>query len=147
MLTIQDGTAWTSTNKTQQFLREIDLAGNTIRETNTGAIANQLVAMGATDATPCGQVPHSPPVGTACLNDFHHDAIRYLNGKLYSLSGARRKALSARAARTTHTGTVDILSEMVIVLNPNWQVVWYYDAFQQLDINRAAPLGETCASG
>jgi hypothetical protein len=36
---------------------------------------------------------------------------------------------------------------MVIVLNSDWQVVWYYDAFNQLDIQRAAPLGEVCTGG
>jgi hypothetical protein len=48
-----------------------------------------------------------------------------------------------------HPGTdpVDVLSEMVIVLNSNWQVVWYYDAFNELNINRAAPLGEVCSAG
>jgi hypothetical protein len=42
---------------------------------------------------------------------------------------------------------VDVLSEMVIVLDSNWQVVWYYDAFNELNINRTAPLGETCSAG
>jgi hypothetical protein len=40
---------------------------------------------------------------------------------------------------------------MILVLDTNWQVVWYFDAFQhdsgapQLDIMRAAVLNETCA--
>jgi hypothetical protein len=39
---------------------------------------------------------------------------------------------------------------MVVVLDQNWQVVWYFDAFEhdsgapQLDITRAAVLGDTC---
>ncbi len=76
LLTIQNGTSWDSTNPTQQLIREIDLSGNMVHETNTGVIANQLVAMGATDATPCGKVPQPPPVGAGCLDDFHHDVIR-----------------------------------------------------------------------
>ena len=38
---------------------------------------------------------------------------------------------------------VDILGDMAIVLDTNWQAVWYFDEFQQLDTNRAAPLRET----
>ena len=43
---------------------------------------------------------------------------------------------------------VDIIGTMIIVLDNNWRVVWYFDAFQhaggapQLDINRPAVLGE-----
>jgi hypothetical protein len=42
---------------------------------------------------------------------------------------------------------------MIVVLDSNWQVAWYFDAFQhdsgapQLDINRPAVLGETCTTG
>ena len=46
MLTIQNGTSWDSSNQVQQILREIDLAGNIVHETNTGVVSNQLVAMG-----------------------------------------------------------------------------------------------------
>jgi hypothetical protein len=148
MLTIQNGPSWDSSNTTQQLLEEIDLAGNTIHQTNTGVIANQLVALGAKDATPCGQIVQ-PVVGAACLNDFHHDAIRFLvGGQQYTAFMAHIEKLFL-AGTQGHAGSdpVDVLSEFVIVLNSNWQVVWYYDAFNQLDITRAAPLGETCSAG
>ena len=147
-LTIQDGTSWGTTNTTQQLLREVDLAGNTIHETNTGVISNQLVALGATDAAPCASVHQPAPVGTACLDDFHHDAIRYtINGKHYTAFFAHIEKLYGPGTQNNNSGNVDILGEMVIVLNSNWQVVWYYDAFQQLDIHRTAPLNETCSNG
>lgn len=149
MLTIQNGNSWDSSNTIQQLLREIDLAGNTIRETNTGVIANQLVAMGVKDATPCGQIAQPPVVGDACLNDFHHDAIRYqIGGQNYTAFMAHvEKVYPPGTQGSTGSNPVDVLSEMVIVLNSSWQVVWYYDAFEQLNINRAAPLGETCTAG
>jgi arylsulfate sulfotransferase len=149
MLTIQNGESWDSSNTTQQLLREIDLAGNTIHETNTGVIANQLVAMGAQDATPCGKITEPLKSGDACLNDFHHDAIRYeIGSQQYTAFMAHIEKLFP-AGTQGHAGTalVDVLSEMVIVLNSSWQVVWYYDAFNQLDITRTAPLGETCSAG
>jgi hypothetical protein len=149
MLTIQNGLSWDSVNQVQQLLREIDLAGNIVRETNTGVIASQLAAMGVTDATPCGQIPQPPAVGDACLNDFHHDAVRYTIGdQQYTAFLAHIEKLFAPGTQGNTSGNpVDVLSEMLIVLNSNWQVVWYYDAFNELDINRTAPLGETCTSG
>jgi len=146
MLTIQNGQSWDSTNDVQQILAEIDLGGNLIRQTNTGIISNQLVAMGATDATPCGQIIQPPKVGDACLNDFHHDAIRLPNGDTALL--AHIEKLFPPGTQGSNTGDpVDILGEMVIVVNADWQVVWYYDAFDELNINRVAPLGETCSAG
>lgn len=146
MLTIQNGTSWDSANTTQQLLREIDLSGNIVHETNTGVIANQLVALGVTDAAPCGAIPQPPKVGDACLDDFHHDAIRYLiNGQQYTaFMGHIEKLFPAGTQGNKGSNPVDILSEVVIVLDSNWQVVWCYDAFNQLNIERAAPLGETC---
>lgn len=146
LLTIENGTAWNTTNTFQQFLREIDLAGNVLHETNTGAVANQLLAMGVTDATPCGQLRQPPQVGDACLNDFHHDAIRLPNGNTAFLAHVE-KLFPPGSQGSTSADPVDILSEMVVVLNPQWQVVWYYDTFNQLSTKRAAILGETCGAG
>jgi hypothetical protein len=148
MLAIENGTSWDSSNSTQQILTEFDFAGNVIHQTNTGVISNQLVALGATDATPCGAIK-TPVVGDACLNDFHHDAIRFLvNGQDYTAFMAHvEKLFPAGTQGNSGPDPVDVLSEFVIVLNSSWQVVWYYDAFNQLDVNRAAPLGETCSAG
>jgi hypothetical protein len=147
LLVLQDGLSWNSSNQTLQMLREVDLAGNIVRETNTGVLSQQLMAMGATDAGSCVGVVIPAPVGTACLNDLSHDAIRY------TIDGAEYTALLAHVEKIFPAGTqgsnpsgppVDILSEMLIVLDAQWQVVWYYDSFQQLDISRAAVLGEIC---
>jgi len=149
MLTIQNGNSWDSSNKFQQILQEIDLAGNLVHQTNTGIIAHQLVALGVKDATPCGQIAQPPVAGDACLNDFHHDAIRYtINGQPYTAFMAHVEKLFPPGTQGSTTGNnVDVLSEMVIVLNSNWQVVWHYDAFDQLNIQRTAPLGEACKAG
>ncbi len=128
MLTIQNGPSWDSSNHAQQLLREIDFAGNIIHETNTGVIANQLVAMGATDATPCGQIVQPPTVGDGCLDDIHHDAIRLPNGDTAFLAHLEKLYPTGTQGSTA---PVDILGEMAIVLDTNWQVKWYYDAFQQ----------------
>jgi arylsulfate sulfotransferase len=152
MLTLQDGSAWNPASQKDQFLREIDLAGNITRETNTGAIQQQLLAMGATDAGPCNVFSSPPPVNSACLGAFHHDAIQTLpNGYTAALVDIE-KIFPPGTQGDTSGLPVDIIGDMVVVLDNNWQVVWYFDAFQhasgppQLDITRAAVLGETCAA-
>lgn len=149
LLTFQNGTSWNSADTTLQLIREIDLAGNIVRETNAGIVAHQLVAMGASDAGSCRNVPNPAPAGTACLNDFDHEAIRY------TIGNNSYTAVMAHIERVFPPGTqgsdpagppLDILTEMVVVLNADWQVVWYFDPFQHLELNRAAVLGETCAN-
>jgi hypothetical protein len=146
MLSLQDGAAWSSALNLAQYVRETDLVGNIVRETNTGIISQQLLALGAKDATPCYQVPHPPPVGTGCLNHFHHEAMQLPNG--YTAILARLEKLFPPGTQGSTTGQlVDIIGDMAIILDTKWQVVWYFDEFQQLDTNRAAPLGETCVNG
>lgn len=147
MMIDQDGLSWASSDTIEQLLREIDLAGNTVRETNTGVISQQLLAMGAIDAVPCGQVPKPAPVGTACLNDFHHDAIRfYVGGNQYTAFLAHLEKLFPPGTQGSDPSgpPVDLISEILIVLNSQWQVVWYWDTFQHLDVNRASILPEVC---
>lgn len=152
LLSIEDGVAWNPASIDRQMLREIDLEGNVIKETNTGIIQEQLLAMGATDGGPCNAFTGTPPLGAACLGSFHHDAIQTLpNGQVAVLADIE-KIFPAGTQGNTSGLPVDIIGDMIIVLNSNWQVVWYFDTFQhdggngQLNINRAAVLGETCVN-
>jgi hypothetical protein len=43
-------------------------------------------------------------------------------------------------------GTVDVLSDMIMVLDSNLNLVWAWDAMQWLDPTRLATLGETCTN-
>jgi arylsulfate sulfotransferase len=153
MLTIQNGPAWNPATQGQQVLRQIDLAGNTIRETNTGIIQQQLLSMGATDGQSCKAIPSPAPVGSACLGAFHHDAIQTLPNGDTAILADIEKILPPGTQGDTSGLPVDIVGDMIIVLNAGWQVVWYWDAFQhdsgppQLDINRPSVLGKTCANG
>ncbi|HUE00693.1 MAG TPA: aryl-sulfate sulfotransferase [Bryobacteraceae bacterium] len=154
-LTFQDDPAWAGNVTQEQFLREIDLAGNTIRETNMGAIQQQLVALGAVDGGPCNTITN-PTVGSACIGAFHHDAIQTLpNGWLAVLVDCEKIFPAGTQPYTNDTPglPVDIIGDMIIVLNANWQVVWYWDVFDpkgggagypSFPISRGAPLQETC---
>jgi arylsulfate sulfotransferase len=149
-LTIQDGQGWNPATTWQQTIRQIDLAGNIVRETNIGVLQQQLLAMGATDAAPCESIPSPAPVGSACMGGFHHEAVQLSNGSI-ALIADIEKIFPAGTQGDTSGLPVDIVGDMIIILNPStWQATWYWDAFQhdggapQLDINRTAVLAETC---
>lgn len=150
MLMIQDSVAWNPAAGHGQYLREMDLVGNVIKETNTGIIQQQLLAMGSANGGPCTAFPN-PTVGSACLSGFHHEAIHLPNGYT-AVIAAVEKIFPPGTQGDTSGLPVDIIGDMFVVLNTNWQVVWYWDAFDhaggapELDINRPAVLGETCVA-
>jgi len=127
------GTGPFGNNIQQQVVQEIDLAGNVIRETNADRVSEQLMAMG------------TDPIG-----NFHHEVSRMPNGDTLALGSVQRIYPAGTQGSPT---PVDILGVMVIELDSNFQVVWYWNAFDhagggtQLDINRPATLGETCTAG
>jgi hypothetical protein len=154
MLTLQDDLAWDPTVTQEQYLRQIDLAGNVVRETNMGAIQQELIALGSVDGGSCTGITN-PVIGTACAGSFHHDAIQTLpNGYMAALVDIER-IYPAGTQNNSGTLPVDIIGDMIIVMNSNWQVVWYWDSFDpanegkgypQLPITQTAPLGETCGT-
>jgi len=155
-LTLQDDLAWDPNVTQEQYLRQIDWAGNVVRETNMGAIQQELLAMGSVDGGPCTGIT-KPTVGTACIGAFHHDAIQTLpNGYLAALIDIEKIFPAGTQDDTQGSLPVDIVGDMIVVLNSNWQVVWYWDAFDpagggqgypQLPVTRTAPLAETCGAG
>jgi arylsulfate sulfotransferase len=120
-------------------LREIDLAGNILRETNTARVSEQLVAMGQTSSCQLGS--------TQCLvGAFHHEAIRLPNGHTVVMADAE-KIFTDGTQGSSVANPVDIIGDLIIDLDTNWQVAWFWNAFDHLDVNRAAVLGETCQPG
>jgi arylsulfate sulfotransferase len=158
MLTLQNDIAWDPhvPQGQLQFLRQIDLAGNLVRETNMGVIQQELLALGSVDGGPCTAIPSPPPVGAACTGAFHHDAIETLPGGYTAALIDIEKIFPPGTQGDTSGLPVDVIGDMIIVLNANWQVVWYWDAFDpanggngysKLPVARTALLGETCGGG
>jgi arylsulfate sulfotransferase len=149
----QDGYAWNPAISEAQFLRQMDLAGNIVRETNIGVLQQQLVAAGAVDGGPCTAFSKPAPVGSACIVAFHHDSIMRLpNGFTASLVDIE-KIFPKGTQGDTSGDPVDIVGDMIIVLDQNWQLFWYWDVFDpagggngysKLPVSRTAILGETC---
>ena len=151
-LSIQNGPTWAPGLTYEQVLRQFDLAGNIVRETNTGILSQELLAMGATDAALCISVPKPALVGAACLGGFNHEAFQLLPHGYTAVQADLQKVFPPGTQGDTSGLPVDIIGTMIIVLDNNWRVVWYFDAFQhaggapQLDINRPAVLGESCSA-
>lgn len=136
MLTMANGKNSADATTSLQILREIDFAGNTLRETNASRVREQLDAMGLHSDCAVG--------GSICaVTTFHHDAIRLSNGHTLVIASEERMY---PAGTQGSSGPVDVLGDIVIDLDEDFQVAWYWDAFDHLDVNRAAILRETCAN-
>ena len=105
-----------------QILREIDVAGNTLRETNVARVNEQLAGM-----------------GKRTIGLFHHDALGLPNGGVAVLATTEQIMTGVQGP-----GPVDIIGDLIVVLDQDFQVVWTWDAFDHLDPHRQATLGETC---
>jgi arylsulfate sulfotransferase len=100
-------------------LREIDLAGNTVRETNIEAVSAQLARR-----------------SQERIYSFHHDALRLPNGDTAVFGAVERKI-----------GNHVVMGDMVIVLDADFQVAWTWDSFDHLTPPATIPPGwQTCTT-
>jgi hypothetical protein len=99
-------------------LREVDLAGDTLRETNIDAVNAELAAL-----------------GQHAITDFNHDAQRLPNGDTAVLATSPR-TIMVRGKPVAYKG------EMVVVLDQNFQVAWTWDPFKWLNTRRLPTLRE-----
>ncbi len=93
-------------------LRQIDLAGDPLRQTNIQAVNAELAAM------------HKPRI-----IDFDHEAKLLPNGDTVVL--AATKKVVEYHGRPTH-----FIGAEVLVLDPNLQVSWVWNSFRWLNTNR-----------
>jgi hypothetical protein len=108
---------------TLDVLREIDLAGNTLRETNIDAVNAQLAAM-----------------GDHAVYTFTHDVQRLPNGDT-AVIGATERTVNVNGVPTEYVGM------SIIVLDAHLKVSWAWDSFDHLDVNRGPVLGEILQPG
>jgi arylsulfate sulfotransferase len=109
-------------DESAQILRQIDLAGNTIFETNAARINEQLDAL-----------------GKGRMSSFHHEARRLPDGRILVLAANERLVRDVQGP-----GELDIIGDMILVLNSNLEVEWAWDAFDHLDLKRKALLDQKC---
>jgi hypothetical protein len=70
------------------------------------------------------------PVGAGCLGDFDHDFIQTLPNGYSAVIADIEKIYPPGTQGNTSGLPMDIIGNMIVVLNSNWQAVWYFDAFE-----------------
>jgi len=98
------------------ILREVDLAGNTVRELDISTLAQAVKAAGF-DFVPGG---------------YHHDLLPLDNGHLLVLVDVGKTFSSVSG----YTGPVTVLGDAIIDLDQNWKPVWGWNSLDYLDVNR-----------
>jgi hypothetical protein len=110
-------------SNSRNVLREIDLAGDALRETNVAAVNAQLAAL-----------------GHGSITSFTHDAQRLPSGQT-AVIGLTERTVDVNGTPTNYVGA------MIVVLDNDFRVTWVWDGFDHLDVNRGPVLGEVVQSG
>lgn len=101
---------------TIDVVREIDLAGNTIRELTLAKLAQSLAAQGyAFD-----------------LRALHHDVLELPNGHLILLASLA-KAFNNLPG---HPGSTEVIGDLLVDVDENFKPTWVWNTFDHLDVNR-----------
>jgi arylsulfate sulfotransferase len=116
------GVVETQFDQSQQVVRKFDLTGMTLLETNAARVNEQLAALG------------KRPIGC-----FHHEARTIAQGRIAVLATVEQILTDVQGP-----GPVDVVGDVIVVLDQNLNVVWTWDAFDNLDTSRKAVLAETC---
>ncbi len=122
--------------KRWQAVRELDLLGNTIRETNASRVAEQLASRGI--RSKCMKD------GEQCVSGFHHEAIRLPNDHTLVIAGLERMFPDGAQGSKD---PVDVMGDLVIDLDPDFQVAWVWNSFDHMDVTRKSLGDEKCKLG
>lgn len=97
-------------------VREVDLAGNTIRSITQVSLASALTAEGY----------------TFTLGSFHHDVLALPNGHWVILATVSKSFTDLPG----YPGTTNVLGDVLIDVDQNSKPDWVWNAFDHLDVNR-----------
>ena len=97
-------------------LREVDLAGTTIRDVSVSQANQSLQASG---------YPFS-------ISAFHHDVLVLPNGHWITLGGVSKPYNDLPG----YPGTTNVLGDVIVDIDQNGNVVWTWTTFDYLDVNR-----------
>ena len=104
-------------------VREVDLAGNTVRSVTMDALNQKLAASSLHDAD--GN-PYQ-------LGSFHHSVLALPNGH-WILLATIKKTFTNLSGTTTPTTTVT--GDALVDVDPSGNPLWVWNSFDHLDINR-----------
>lgn len=97
-------------------IREISLAGDTVRALSSISLQGKLQTLGC-----------------ACnFQFFHHDFAPLANGHTIVLGQTTKDFVNLPG----YPGTTTVAGDILVDLDENWQPVWFWSAFDHLDVNR-----------
>lgn len=106
-------------------LQEVDLACNVIRDVSYTQVNQSLQSNGYSFTIP-------PPLGIPGGNPFHHDVLVLPNGHWVVLCQITKEFTGL----TGVPGTMRLIGDAIIDIDPTGNVVWGWSAFDHLDPNR-----------
>jgi arylsulfate sulfotransferase len=98
------------------LLREVDLAGNTIREMTVPELNTRLSAAGYNFS----------------VSAMHHDFALLPNGHIILLTEYDKDFTDLPG----YPGTTTVAGDVLVDLDENWNPVWVWNTFDHLDVNR-----------
>jgi arylsulfate sulfotransferase len=101
---------------TIDVIREIDLAGTTIREISITDLNSRLATAGF----------------DVNLETFHHDVLPLANGHWIALANTLRNFNNLAG----FSGTTNVLGDVLVDLDENLNPVWVWNEFDHFDVNR-----------
>jgi hypothetical protein len=103
-------------------VREVDLAGNMVREISMDALNQKLAASSLRDAD--GHV--------YALKSFHHGVIALPNGHWVMLAAYNKSYTNLPG----YPGTTSVIGDAIVDVDANGNPDWVWNTFDHLDINR-----------
>lgn len=97
-------------------IREVDLAGNMIRELSRDQLEQPLAAQGY----------------NITVQGFHHDVLPLSNGHIVILADMRVPYTNLPG----YPGTTSVLGDLLIDVDQNFNPTWVWNSFDHLDVNR-----------
>jgi hypothetical protein len=103
-------------NLGDSLIREVDLAGNTIRQLDITVLEQRMQTAGFAFV----------PTG------YHHDFLPLDNGHVIVLTNVVQDFTDLPG----YPGTTQVIGDALIDLDPDWNPVWAWNGFDHLDVNR-----------
>ncbi len=97
-------------------VREIDLAGNTIRQLTMNQLNQELAARGY----------------NITLKSFHHSAIELPNGHMVLLATYPKQFTNLPG----YPGTITVIGDVLVDVNQSMEPDWVWNSFDHLNVNR-----------
>lgn len=107
---------------TINVVREVDLAGNTVREISMDTLNQKLAAAGF----------HDSDGSNYQLKSFHHNVIALPNGHWVLLAAYPKNYTNLLG----YPGTISVLGDVLVDVDQNMTPDWVWSTFDHLDINR-----------